>query len=319
MDWNQGGCNDVGFLSRIYMIVKQEKQGQVTVYWVAADLTDAQMARILNTRLKRTHISFIIDQDADVYTENGTLLLRFRKRQLSNEKGAAFYENVIAFAKLTTSNRGNATGKKDMHVMSNILGYYDKLSPTQLNNIHKKCKVVPRITVRETRFMIDFPDKYQKLIPLIEEIDQCYKKYVPERYENQKKKADETPFRIESTVFTTVTTNVNFQTTVHTDKGDDVEGYGNLTVLQQGEYSGGETCFPQYGIGVNVRPGDVLFMDVHQPHANLPIVKNTADAVRLSIVCYLRTKIWEQTRGKTRAFMRRHLKRINWCTRKNPR
>jgi hypothetical protein len=99
---------------------------------------------------------------------------------------------------------------------------------------------------------------------------------------------------------------VNFQTTVHTDKGDDEEGFGNLAVIEKGKYTGGETCFPQYGLGVDVRTGDIIYMDVHQPHGNLPINLESKDAERLSIVCYLRKKIWEQTKGKTKKFMVKH-------------
>ena len=131
---------------------------------------------------------------------------------------------------------------------------------------------------------------------------------MPKNYEKQKKKANETPFKIGNTAFTTITTNVNFQTTVHTDKGDDIEGFGNLVVISEGKYKGGETCFPQYGIGVDVKETDVIFMDVHNPHGNLPIELETTNAKRLSVVCYLRKRIWEQTRGKTKKFMIKHNK-----------
>ena len=47
-------------------------------------------------------------------------------------------------------------------------------------------------------------------------------------------------------------------------------------------------------------------MDVHQPHANLPIKLEEPDAKRLSIVCYLRKSIWNQTKGKTKKFMDYH-------------
>jgi hypothetical protein len=135
-----------------------------------------------------------------------------------------------------------------------------------------------------------------------------YKQLVPDKYNKQKKKAIQTPFRIANTSFTTITTNVNFQTTVHTDKGDDLEGFGNLVVIENGNYIGGETCFPQYGIGVDVRNGDIIFMDVHEPHGNLPIQLETSESKRLSIVCYLRKSIWEQTKGKTRKFMEKQNK-----------
>ena len=132
--------------------------------------------------------------------------------------------------------------------------------------------------------------------------------YIPDKYEMQHKKARQTPFKIKNTSFTTITTNVNFQTTIHKDKGDDEEGFGNLVVIEDGKYTGGETCFPQYGVGVNVRTGDVLFMDVHQWHGNLPIQKENDSVRRLSIVCYLRYNIWKNTKGKTKKFMDNHNK-----------
>jgi hypothetical protein len=191
-------------------------------------------------------------------------------------------------------------------IMSNIIGYFDKLSPQHKFKYKKQGKPLPKITVRETRFVTDYPEKFKKLIPLIKEIDKYYKEYAPEYYAKQKKKANQTPYHIADTAFTTVTTNVNYQTTVHTDKGDDPEGFGNLVVIEHGKYKGGETCFPQYGIGIDARTCDVLYMDVHQPHGNLPVELESNDAKRLSIVCYLRKSIWDQTKGKTRKFMEKH-------------
>jgi hypothetical protein len=51
-------------------------------------------------------------------------------------------------------------------------------------------------------------------------------------------------------------------------------------------------------------------MDVHEAHGNLPIILKSPDAKRLSIVCYLRKNIWEQTKGKTKKFMLKHNKTI---------
>ena len=166
------------------------------------------------------------------------------------------------------------------------------------------------VTARETRFNMDYPEKFKRLLPLIKEIDTYYKKYIPEKYSKQVKKANETYFRIPGTAFTTVTTNVNLQTSVHLDRGDDDDGFGNLVVIENGKYSGGETCFPQYGIGVDVRTNDILYMNVHEAHGNLPIILETPDAKRLSIVCYLRKSVWQQTRGKSKRFLIRHNKTI---------
>jgi hypothetical protein len=283
------------------MIEKKEKKNGVTIYHVKKDYNYSKLTKVLNKKLKRSDISNIIDSDADVYTEEGNLLLRFRKNKLSKKNIDDFYENVINFALNVTTNRGSASGSKSKNIydnpkiMSNILGYFDKLSPRQ------------KMSIRNN-FIQDYPEKYKKIIPLICEIDSYYESLIPENYKKQKQKANQTPFKIANTAFTTVTTNVNYQTTVHTDKGDDEEGFGNLAVIEKGKYSGGETCFPQYGIGVDVRTGDILYMNVHEPHGNLPIVTETKDSKRLSIVCYLRKNIWEQTKGKTKKFMARHNK-----------
>jgi hypothetical protein len=296
------------------MIEKKEKKGGVTVYYVDKDYDDKEMQKKMNKKLKRDDIKTIIDHDADVYTKEGKLLLRFRKNKLDKDNVKDFYDNVINFAQKPTNNRGSASGssKKNVYenpkIMTNIIGYFDKLSPKQKFNFKQQGKSLPKITVRETRFLSEYPEKFKKLVPLIKEIDKYYEQYIPENYGKQKKKANQTPFHIANTAFTTITTNVNYQTTVHEDKGDDAEGFGNLAVIEHGKYKGGETCFPQYGIGVDIRMYDIIYMDVHQPHANLPIELESKDAKRLSIVCYLRKSIWDQTRGKTKKFMIRHNK-----------
>jgi hypothetical protein len=242
------------------------------------------------------------------------LLLRFRKGKLSSANVKEFYDNVIKFAKHTTSNRGSTSGSKKKNVgdnpkiMSNIFGFFDKFSPSQKALLSKKGKKI--LEARECRFNMDNPENYKKTLPLIKEIDKFYEQYIPDHYNKQRKKANQTNFKIQGTCFTTVTTNVNFQTTIHTDKGDDAEGFGNLAVIESGKYTGGETCFPQYGIGVDVRTGDILFMNVHEPHGNLPVKKIDNDALRLSIVCYLRYNVWLKTKNKTKKFMITHNKTI---------
>jgi hypothetical protein len=296
-------------------VIKKEKKGDITIYTVDKEYDDVKMEKKMNTFIKRQHISAIIDHDADVYTKEGKLLLTFRKNVLSNKHVDDFYENIIQFAKLKSSNRGNASGSKTNHistnpkVMSNIFGYFDRWTPMQ-KVIFKKLGKWPKTDVRECRFNMDFPEKYKKTQPLIQDVDELYKKLTPEQYALQRKKADETHFKISNTAFTTVTTNLNYQTSIHTDKGDDEEGFGNLAVIEKGPgYSGGETCFPQYGIGVDVRTGDILFMDVHQPHANLPILlKDKEESKRLSIVCYLRKNVWLRTKNKTKKFYESHRK-----------
>lgn len=296
------------------MIEKKEKKGNVMIYYVKKDYPDDKLGKVMDKKLKRSDIKVIIDHDADVYTEEGKLLLRFRKNKLDSKHVEQFYDNVIKFAMTPTNNRGSSSGSKNKsiyhnpNVMTNIIGYFDKLSARQKYKFKIMKIPRPKITTRETRFLQDYPDKFKKLLPLIQEIDKFYEQYIPENYGKQKKKANQTPFHISNTAFTTITTNVNYQTAVHTDKGDDAEGFGNLAVIEHGKYKGGETCFPQYGIGVDVRTKDIIYMDVHYPHGNLPIELESKDAKRLSIVCYLRKNVWLQTKNKTKKFMLKHNK-----------
>ena len=300
------------------MIVKHERKGGIDVYHVKKNITDAGMEKYKHQFVTPSLIDIIINDNSDVYTDDNRLLLKFRKGKLSKDNIDTFYENMIDFARTTSTNRKLTSGlrtktktrsktdKKDLAAMTNIVGYFDSLGPSQ-KALLKRHGMKLNPAVRETRFNMLYPDKFKKLIPLIREIDSYYEKIVPDHYKRQHRKAKQTYFKIADTAFTTVTTNVNYKTAIHTDRGDDAEGFGNLVVIERGKYTGAETCFPQYGVGVNVRTGDVLFMDVHEWHGNLPIRLENKDAVRLSIVCYLRHRLWEKTRGKSKKFMKRHV------------
>ena len=313
---------------------KKEKKGDVTVFYVKKMITDEKMTKLENTHVKPDQIHLIIEDDADVYDEDTKeLLLKFRKNKLSTDKIKEFYDATIKFAQNFTSNRGTGSGSKiktnrdNIKIKTNIIGFFDRLSPSQKYNLKSNNKKFA-LNVRETRFNADYPEKFKKTIPLIQEIDHYYEKLVPDKYKLQRKKANQTFFRIPGTSFTTVTLNVNFKTTIHKDKGDDPEGFGNLSVIENTPdgYTGGETCFPQYGVGVNVRNKDVLFMNVHKYHGNLPIHYKTKDAQRFSIVCYLREHIWKNTRNISKTEAMKHIqtlnkyaktKNINMKTRKN--
>ena len=280
---------------------------------VKKQFTDEQMEALKNTFVKRDHIHTIIKKDAEVYTEDGKLLLFFRKKKLNGAQ--EFYEQIGEYTKKNPStSRGSASGSEFKFIGEHpkiktvISGYFDRWSPAQKVLFKKKGMKIP-LEVRETIFTAYNPEKFQKMIPFIKQIDDLYKKYLPEYYEKQARKSRETPFKIADTAFTTVTTNINFQTTIHTDKGDDEEGFGNLAVVERGKYTGGETCLPQYGVGVDVREGDILFMNVHEWHGNLPM-KFEKDAERMSIVCYLRKRVWERTKHKSKRFMKLHNKTV---------
>ena len=47
----------------------------------------------------------------------------------------------------------------------------------------------------------------------------------------------------------------------------------NLTVIEKENITMTYTVFPQFGVGVDVRSGDFLAMDVHQWHSNTKTLK----------------------------------------------
>ena len=207
--------------------------------------------------------------------------------------------------KIVDSKKLVSSMKVNNQVASNPIGFYEE------------SKNFAKLPCRLTHFTRVNYDKYQEGLPFIQRIDQCFKKLIPEAHQKQLSKASEKSYlQIPKTCFSTITINRNFRTALHRDAGDYKEGFGNLTVIERGKYQGGYTCFPQFGIGVDVRRGDFLAMDVHEWHTNTPIYETEEDKAynaelenayndnpdvgtvgiyekytRLTFVCYLREKI----------------------------
>lgn len=204
--------------------------------------------------------------------------------------------------KTTNDNVGNMA-------LSNIAGYYDRPDRNLYNTSNKKAhRTMKSLSkniktdkygvplCRTTQFTAQEVEKWNNTIPLIKEADKMFKTLIPDRHEIQLKKASLTPdFQIDNTAYSTITINYDWRTSLHKDKGDLDEGFGNLLVLEKSKsgypdnkgYTGGYLGFPQYGIAVDVRQGDYLAMDVHQYHSNTEI----KGSGRLSVVCYLRKKM----------------------------
>ena len=226
----------------------------------------------------------------------------------ATDKGVVIKEDdtkdVIIYNIVKESN-GVSSMKVNNQVASNPIGFYEE------------SKNFAKLPCRLTHFTRVNYDKYQQGLPFIQQINKCFKKLIPESHQKQLCKAKEKcHLQIPKTCFSTITINRNFRTALHRDAGDYKEGFGNLTVIERGKYHGGYTCFPQFGIGVDVRRGDFLAMDVHEWHTNTPIVETEEDKVfnstlepafndnpdvgtvgiyekytRLTFVCYLRGKI----------------------------
>ena len=102
-------------------------------------------------------------------------------------------------------------------------------------------------------------------------------------------------FQIANTAYSTITVNYDWRTSIHKDKNDFEQGFGNLTVLEKAKsghpeckgYTGAYLAIPKFGVCIDVRQTDTLAMDVHQYHANTEMKGDG----RLSVVCYLRQKM----------------------------
>ena len=283
----------------------------------------------------------IVNEDCDVYVidDDGSkrLLFKFRKNVIAEELCKIGFDNYKSLAKPSRS-RGAAAGpintegvywsKRELTdtkkwrtkymngdtkskmmvnnpVASNALGYYEA-SP----NFNLPCRM--------THYTNTSLKKFTAGLPFIHKIDELYKDLLPEEHYLQHLRAShKSDFQIDDTAFSTITINRNFRTALHKDAGD--IGFGNLAVLEHGKYSGGYTCFPQYGVGVDLRQGDFIVMDVHQFHCNTPIYETEEDKkynegipnlfkrdnpaigtagigekyARMSFVCYLREKLIE--------------------------
>jgi hypothetical protein len=279
-------------------IVSIDRSKKIPVYTVRKLLTDAETEDIKAHFIEQKQYPVVLKEDADVYTEDGNILLRFRKNVLSKEAIDSAYEGMKDFVYRTTRDRGIAsgspkglaTGEKNA-VRSNILGYFDKWSIGQRATFKRSGVKAPG-SCRYCTFNVRHPEKWKYITPLVKEIDAQYKALCPTEHASQLRAAKKTPFHITGTAFSTVTTNLNFRTAAHQDTGDWPEGLGNLVVIERGDkYEGAYTGFPQYGVGVDVRTGDFLAMDVHQVHGNTPKVPDTDNSIRLSLVNYLREKI----------------------------
>ena len=169
---------------------------------------------------------------------------------------------------------------------SKISGYFDK-SYQQLNKHFETINVC-----RTTSFTRDNFEEWKKAIPFFERIGKIYKELAPEHHRKQCSLFKHCPpgMRIGRTPFTTITTNYNWRTACHKDRGDYRLGMGNLTVLGDNTFEGGYLGFPQFKVAVDVRPGDTVIMDVHQWHCNTELDANE-NRVRLSFVSYFREKM----------------------------
>jgi hypothetical protein len=321
---------------------------------VEAVLTDEQMEEREGQYFDEKDAPRIFDEDVDVYTKmpdgSKKLLAKLRKQVIDPESIKIGWEGFYMAAG-TSRNRGAAAGPIDVKGK-----YWSKRKPVQIdkwgarymqNGKVSKMRVNNLVFssvlgyFEETHFMglpcrltsytMRYFKYYKHGLPFIRELDRCFKTLVPERYKLQRAAAQQKPLlHIDGTAFSSVTINRNFRTALHQDDGDFRQGYGNLSVIERGNYQGGYTIFPRYGVGFNVRTGDFIAMDVHEWHCNTAMRTTKADDAvnktlprifkddpdtgaqgaeepytRISFVCYLREKLRNCKNAQTRKYFQK--------------
>lgn len=254
----------------------------------------------LGEKLGEDSYDLLLTASADVYTPEGNLLLKFRKKCIPWLSCANAFEELRKLNQ-KTSNRGMASGKglqrkrirkdgsisntnevpREHQVISNIIGYFDRYTR------------IPYC--RQTAYNANHPEAFARVLPFIKGVSAAYEKHATDRWLLQKAVVDKThpDFVIQGSVFTTITVNKNWQTAVHTDKGDLKEGLSCITALRAGRFTGGNLVFPHYRVAVNLDTADLLMFDSHHMHGNTPLlpVNRREPFERVSLVLYYRKKM----------------------------
>ena len=253
------------------------------------------------------HYDFIIDEhEAFGYSPDGKVLFVLLKNVISHENIELSKECFLDMSRKTSQNRGFAGGSIDgkarvyvgnqsyasVSSKSNIAGFYDR--PIRQHMKHFKGS---RVVCRSTAFTLKEGSLWNKSYPFLKQVSDCYKKYGGEYYEKQKEEYDciRDELKIKDTVFTTITTNLDFRTACHVDKGDYSKGLGVLCFV--GSFKGGYVGFPEYKVCLKCEEGDLLLCNVHEYHCNTEIDLNYS--YRLSFVFYIREDMKKCNAEKT--------------------
>ena len=273
---------------------------QITVKKI---ISDKEISNFEGEYFSENYYNLILDENIDVYKENGEILLKLRKKIIPEKVCIEAVNSYRDAAKKRHENRGASAGILDRGKMAKYIGEFvnpgkfrtkfvsgtsgvlskqatSNLSPSNIAGFYDrpdrnlKGKGAP---CRLTAYNRDYPELWKKSLPFLKKCNDMFKELVYDRYVVQMNRAKETPeFLIEDTCFSTITLNYSWQTALHRDAGDFVKGFGNLIVLEdhdnQNTFEGCYTGFPQYGIAVNVRQGDFLAMDVHEWHCNTELI-----------------------------------------------
>jgi hypothetical protein len=249
---------------------------------------------------------YFFDYDKQVWGEEGLVahLVTGCLDERLVEDTAKFFRTVHGDAK----NRGSIVGPGAMmnreRASDGTLGFTKEVPPAIIQKMREentftdflgwfdKSHVGDRFDYcRETGWSLEDPEVLEAARPFVQAVDDVYRKCLHEHWQRQREFMDKVlpDFKFNNSVFSTVTVNRNFRTTYHRDKYDFRGGMGNLVVLEGGEDRAGAIVLPRYRVAFAPRPTDVLLMNVHELHGNLPIEGKE----RLTAVLYAREHLDE--------------------------
>lgn len=269
-------------------------------------VSDAAIAELAGKVLGPADYDLLLTGAAFVRKPDGRPLACYLPGVLTGHYTDAVYEVLHSLRSQVTDNRGHASGTRRIrrgseenggftnrtssaNIPSTILGSFDPAGQTAY------C----RLTAWTGRNL----PQWQLLHPLLRATADQLATYVPDRYAAQAAHAGQAhpEWIVPGTPFSTVTVNNSYPTGLHTDKGDLDAGFSTISVYRRGTYTGGQLVFPQFRVAVDLHHGDLILMDAHDWHGNVPIhcacgtqLKGpcrSCQAERISVVSYCRTKI----------------------------
>lgn len=264
--------------------------------------SDAETEVLRNDFANRSHYEYLVDEDALVIGPDGVIA-----RLVTGCLDAGLVRETAKHFRTVhgdLSNRGSVVGKDSMmnrkrsddtlgftkavplsiiqqmreeNIFSDFLGWFDK---SQNGDRFPYC--------RQTAWSLSNPEILEAARPFVREVDRIYREELPDHWKRQRDFMDRVSpdFKFNDSVFSTVTVNRNLRTTYHEDADDFRGGMGNLVVLNSD--GSGPLVMPRYRLALLPRPTDVLLMDVHAMHGNLPFTGE-----RLTAVLYAREHIDE--------------------------
>ena len=189
----------------------------------------------------------------------------------------------------------NASNAANPGSGSITMGSYERRDMSATVMLRKAgVRIRGNVVCRQTAFTHSMPRQWAKVQSIISQMSVLHQEMDPARHAKQLafvKEQVNPAYQINNTAYTTVTVNRNHVTHIHVDNGDFKGGSGAMLIVGEGGFRGCELCFPRYGVGVELAPGDVVVCDVHEWHGNLPLVHDAEEDQRLSIVAYAREKL----------------------------